>query len=88
MNRPGVGLIRGPGRDWSFPMIRLFCLIVALGNGGQGAAEPTDWMKPVQLVGKLLGPGCNASPALWRTSAAAHERGDDALEQLGPERAP
>ena len=46
MNRPGVGLIRGPGRDWSIPMIRLFCLIVALGNGGQGAAEPTDWMKP------------------------------------------
>jgi Permuted papain-like amidase enzyme, YaeF/YiiX, C92 family len=37
-------------------MIRLFCLVVALGNAGPGAAEPTDWMKPSNWTGNFWGP--------------------------------
>ena len=41
---------------WSFPMIRFFCLMVALGNAEQGAAEATDWMKPPTWTGNFWGP--------------------------------
>jgi hypothetical protein len=37
-------------------MIRFFCLMVALGNTGQGAAEATDWMKPATWTGNFWGP--------------------------------
>ena len=56
MNRPGVGLIRGPGRDWSIPMIRLFCLMVAVGTAEKDAAEATDWMKPSTWQENFWGP--------------------------------
>ena len=44
-------------------------------------------MKPATWTGKLLGSGCDPCPVDGTTSTAAHERGDDALEQLGPGRA-
>jgi hypothetical protein len=37
-------------------MIRFFCLMVALVNAEQGAAEATDWMKPSTWTGNFWGP--------------------------------
>ena len=82
-------------------MIRLFCLIVALGNGGQGAAEPTDWMKPSNWTGNFWGPAAmraraagqlpplptNAAMARWSSWGRNVLRDGDIVFRLGDARA-
>ena len=36
---------------WRLPLLWFFCWTFAIFNYEQGAAEPTDWMKPAGLVG-------------------------------------
>jgi hypothetical protein len=44
-------------------MIRMFCLLVALANADQGAAEATDWMKPPSWRGNFWGPAATRARA-------------------------
>jgi hypothetical protein len=59
-------------------MIRLFCLMVALGNAGTGASEATDWMKTSKWTGNYWGPAATRArqagqlPPLPASAAMTH----------------
>jgi hypothetical protein len=82
-------------------MIRLFCFMVALANAEQGAAEPTDWMKPVTWKGNFWGPAAmraratgllpplRSNPAMagWKSWGGKMLRDGDIVFRLGDARA-